>query len=319
MTDAGSPTVSVSVVLHNSESCVAESLASVRDDVRSGFAELVVVDNASPDDSVDIARRACPEAQVIHSHVNRYYAGGCNLAWPQVRGRYWLLLNPDVVVPPGGLRRLIAWMDSHPEIGAASPDLADRLGRPQCPARRFPSLSRTLVEMLRVHRLMTPGRRGDFFLGPYWHGGEHLDVDWVIGAALVTRRESVEAAGLLSEAVPMYGEDSEWCWRIRRAGFRIGLSGQTPWLHEGGRSTALTWEAPDTTFRIWRGTYASCVVRRGRLYTALLWCANIAAFTLERVHPRRARVQRELAGAMVDAHLELIRRRFPGVARRSKP
>jgi GT2 family glycosyltransferase len=164
---------------------------------------------------------------------------------------------------------------------------------------------------------MTPGRRGDFFLGSYWRGGEHLDVDWVIGAALVARRESVEAAGLLSEAVPMYGEDSEWCWRIRRAGFQIGLVGQTPWLHDGGQSTALTWEAPETTFRIWRGIYASCAIRRGGPYTALLWCANVAAFALERVHPRRTAVQQELARTMVDAHVELIRRRLPSVARSS--
>jgi hypothetical protein len=305
MTDPVDPVVSITMVLYNSAHCVVESLASVRDDVREGFAELVVVDNASPDASVDRASLACPEARVIRSPINRYYAGGCNLGWPHVRGRYWLLLNPDVVVPPGGLRRLVAWMDHHPQIGAASPDLADRLGRPQCPARRFPSLSRTLVEMLRLHRFATPEQQGDFLLGSYWPGGEHLDVDWVVGAALVARREAVEAAGLLSEAVPMYAEDSEWCWRIRRAGFRIGLTGQTPWLHDGGQSTALTWEAPETAFRIWRGIYASCVARRGRLYTTLLWLSNATAFALESVHPRRPEIQRELARAALGAHVKL--------------
>jgi N-acetylglucosaminyl-diphospho-decaprenol L-rhamnosyltransferase len=297
-------------VLYNSERCVEASLASIRDDVRSGFAELIVVDNASPDAGVDAALRVCPEARVIRSAINRYYAGGCNLAWPYVRGRYWLLLNPDVVVPPGGLSGLVEWMDHHPEIGAASPDLADRLGRLQFPARRFPSLSQTLVEMLRLHRLATPERQGDFLLGSYWRGGEHLDVDWVVGAALIARREAVETAGLLSEALPMYAEDSEWCWRIRRAGFRIGLTGQAPWLHEGGQSTALTWEAGETTLRTWGGIYASCVARRGRFYTALLWLSNALAFAIESVHPRRPKLQRDLARAMLAAHAELIRRRW---------
>lgn len=296
------------MVLYNSEHCVGESLTSVRDEVRSGFAELVVVDNASPDDGAVIARRVCPEGEIIHSPTNRYYAGGCNLAWPHVRGRYWLLLNPDVVVPPGGLQRLIAWMDSNPEIGAASPDLADRLGRPQCPGRRFPSLSRTVVEMLRLHRLMSPQQRGDFFLGSYWPGGEHLDVDWVVGAALIVRREAVEAAGLLSEVVPMYAEDSEWCWRIRRAGFHIGLAGPAPWVHDGAQSTGVTWGADEIALRIWVGIYASCVTRRGPAYTTLLWLANAAAFAGESLHPGRSTVQRELARAMLRAHRQMIRR-----------
>jgi GT2 family glycosyltransferase len=303
-----SPSVSITVVVYNSERCVGESVASVRDDVCSGFAELLVVDNASPDASVDVARRACPEAEFLHSRVNRYYAGGCNLAWPHVRGRYWLLLNPDVVVPPGGLRQLVAWMDRCPELGAASPDLTDRLGRRQCPARRFPSLSRTLVELFRLHRLMTPAQRGDFFLGSYWHGGEHLDADWVIGAALLARREAVEAAGLLSEAVPMYAEDSEWCWRIRRAGFRIGLAGQAPWRHNAEQSTSLTWDRPERTLRILRGVYASSATRRGRLYTAVLWFANALAFAIERAHPGRSEIQRATARSISAAHGQLVRR-----------
>jgi GT2 family glycosyltransferase len=200
-------------------------------------------------------------------------------------------------------------MDRHPGIGAASPDLADRFGRRNCPGRRFPSLSRTLVEMLRLHRLMTPEQRGNFFLGGYWQGGEHHDVDWVIGAALLARREAVEAAGLLSEAVPMYGEDSEWCWRIRRAGFRIGLAGQIQWRHDGEQSTAVTWELSERTYRIWRGIYASCIARRGRIYTTLLWLANALAFATEGVHPRRSRPQRVLARAMFDAHAQMIRQR----------
>src|SRR5438034_1923912 len=105
------PTVTLTVVAYNSESCIAGALASVCDDVRTGYAEAIVVDNASPDKSIDVAVGACPEASVLRSSENRLYAGGCNLAWPHVRGRYWLLLNPDVTVPPGGLRELVEWMD----------------------------------------------------------------------------------------------------------------------------------------------------------------------------------------------------------------
>src|SRR5437868_59908 len=103
----GVPEVSITLVAYNSESCIGEALLSVRDEVQAGYAEAIVVDNASRDSSAEVAVRACPEAYIIRSTENRYFAGGCNLAWPHVRGRYWLLLNPDVTVPGGGLRELV--------------------------------------------------------------------------------------------------------------------------------------------------------------------------------------------------------------------
>src|SRR4030081_1027397 len=100
----------------------------------------------------------------------------------------------------------------------------------------------------------------------------------------------------------MYAEDSEWCWRIRRAGFRIGLAGETSWLHDGEQSTAATWDASERTLRIWQGIYASCVARRGRVYTTVLWLANATAFAAEGVHPGRSKEERSLARAMLSAH-----------------
>mgnify|MGYP003512928304 CR=1 FL=1 len=139
--DAGRPTVSITVVAYNSDHCLRECLSSIRGAVLEGYSELVVVDNASPDRSARIVAEDFPEATLLRSEMNRGFAGGCNLAWPFVRGRYWLLLNPDVVVPASGLARLADWMDRHPELGVGSPELMDSTGRVISVARRFPSLS----------------------------------------------------------------------------------------------------------------------------------------------------------------------------------
>ena len=306
MTASDSPVVSVTIVAYNSAECIGNALSSICDEVALGFAEVIVVDNASPDDSSDIAASSCPRALVIRSEINRYYAGGCNLAWPHARGRYWLLLNPDVVVPPDGLRTLVAWMDEHPAIGAASPELVDACGTRQgATARRFQTISKSLMELSRAHLLLPPHRRADALLGAYWPGGEHLDVDWVPGAAMIVRREAVERAGLMSEDVPMYAEDTEWCWRLKRAGFRIGLAGSIRFRHDGEQSTARTWSQDERSYRLWLGSYGALRATRGRLYTMVTWALNIFVFATERINPRRSATDRRTARDILQMHLHL--------------
>src|SRR5262245_54626768 len=93
------PIVSISIVVYNSADVVAECLQSISRVVDDGFAELIIVDNASPDDSVEVARRVGVAAKWVSAHSNRGFAAGCNMSWPLAQGDFWLLLNPDVRVP----------------------------------------------------------------------------------------------------------------------------------------------------------------------------------------------------------------------------
>ena len=301
------PTVSITVVVFNSATCVRSCLRSLRDEVQSGYAEVLVVDNASPDESAEIVEREFPEARLIKSDSNRKFAGGCNLSWPFVRGRYWLLLNPDAVVPPNGLRELVKWMEQHPQLGAASPKLVDKQGRDQCAGRRFQSISRSLLEMSRLHLLLPQRTRANLFLGSYWNGSDHTNVDWVPGAALIARREAVEDAGLLSEEVLFYGEDSEWCWRIRNAGWRIGVCGQVSFEHEEGQSTSRTWDEDDRRRRMWLGIYDASRHMRGAFYPRLLMAINTLGFAIEAANPRRSTDQRSESWKRVRAHVSLLK------------
>lgn len=301
------PDVSITVVAYNSSDDLSETLASAREDVRSGFAELLVVDNASPDESATIVEHDFPEATLLRSPTNRGFAGGCNLAWPKARGRYWLLLNPDAVLPDSGLRTLVAWMDSHPRIGAASPELVDGFGGSQCPGRPFPSIGRSLVQLARLHLLMSPKLRGRL-LGGHYATGDQLDVGFVPGTAMLVRRDAIEQAGLLSEDVLIYGEDSEWCARIRRAGWRIGVCAQVTVRHSEGRSTLRTWGEKERTRRIWAGIYDSCRIVKGAMYAKALMLINSLAFAVEAVHPGRSTSHRENSRKLFRAHLTLLKR-----------
>jgi N-acetylglucosaminyl-diphospho-decaprenol L-rhamnosyltransferase len=308
MNSAGKPNVSITVVAYNSDHCLRECLLSIRRTVLKGYSEVVVVDNASPDQSAHIVVEDFPEAKLLRSEMNRGYAGGCNLAWPLVRGRYWLLLNPDVVVPASGLERLVDWMDRHPELGAGSPELMDPAGHVISAARRFPSLTGSILEMLRLHLLMSPRRRAELLLGGYWRAGEeHLNVDWVPGTAMIVRREAVEAAGLLSEGELMYGEDMEWCWRIRMAGWRIGVCGALRFQHAEGQSALRTWGETERRSRMWQGMYAACAGMYGVAYCRLLVATNALALAIEAYHPRRATDERDRARNHLRVHAAMLR------------
>jgi len=295
-------------VAYNSDHCLHQCLSSVRGSVRDGFAELIVVDNASPDQSARLVSQAFPEARLVRSDFNRGFAGGCNLAWPYTSGEYWFLLNPDVIVPSGGLERLVRWMEEHPELGAASPGLGNSTGYVASVARRFPSLTGSLLEMLRLHLLMPRVQRAEVLLGAYWPGTrDHLNVDWVPGTAMIVRREAVESAGRLSERELMYGEDTEWCWRIRRAGWRIGVCGALRFQHEEGQSAIRTWGETERRRHMWHGMYAACVQMRGSLYCRLLMAINALALFIEAYHPRRAQEDRTRARADLRMHTAMLR------------
>ena len=141
------PELSIAIVLYNSGESLPDCLRSIRPELDSGFAELIAVDNASPDDSVPILEAEVPAAQVVEMGRNRGFAVGANAALARAQGRYWLLLNPDVRVPAGGLRRLVAWMDAHPALALASPDLVDVKGQWEEPGRALPSVARTLLRL----------------------------------------------------------------------------------------------------------------------------------------------------------------------------
>jgi GT2 family glycosyltransferase len=199
-------------------------------------------------------------------------------------------------------------------LGAASPELVDAQGRPASAARRFPAVGRTLLELSRLHRLLPRAARSELFLGAYrTEAGDHLDVDWVPAAAILVRREVVERAGLPSERILMYGEDMEWCWRIRHVGFGVGVCGSVRFIHDEGHSARRTWGERERFIRMWRGFYQGSILMRGAPYTRLLAMSNALALAVERFHPRRSVAQRQAARLQLECHRTLLRewRRMP--------
>jgi GT2 family glycosyltransferase len=241
--------VSISIVNWNRAELLEECLRSVFATPWTIQYEVIVVDNASDDDSIAMVCRSYPQVRLIVNSKNLGFGRAHNQAMAVAHGRYMLLLNNDTIMWPDTIPILVRFMNTHPHVGACScPDYRQTaLGTRQAGAfRRFPSLSRTLVWNLWA--VVRPPRQWDirWLATPvqHWLGEElvkedALEVAWVVGALLLLRKEVMEQVGGFDEQFFLFEEDSDLCRRIWAAGWSVVFTGVTSFAHKGGESSAL--------------------------------------------------------------------------------
>jgi N-acetylglucosaminyl-diphospho-decaprenol L-rhamnosyltransferase len=180
-----------------------------------------VIDNASNDGSSDIAAKH-QNVKLLKNATRLGFASNNNLALKQSRGRYVLLLNPDTILEKNTLPVMVDYMDKNPEIGAASCKLVNPDGSIQFNARMFPTPTAVVLRWAGYERLFPRSKVLNRYLMSEWDHETERDVDWILGAFLLVRREVIEQVGFLDESFdPLYYEDIDWCFRIREGGWRI--------------------------------------------------------------------------------------------------
>ncbi len=234
------PDLSIIIVSYNTRDLLAECLASVYADLArdsaSLTAEVMVVDNASMDDSATMVRQRYPQATLIASVTNLGYGGGANLGLRRAGGRYLMLLNSDTLVLPGALRELVAFMDAHPDTGACGPRLLDPDSGLQRSAFRFPTLAQVALDLFPlIPRLADTHLNGRYRQDNPAHQ-QPFGVDFTLGAAFVVSRAVYALTGGFDERFFMYAEEVDWAMRIRAAGFRWYSVPAARIVHYAGQS-----------------------------------------------------------------------------------
>ena len=217
--DSPRPDLSVIVVTHNGRGKAMETLASAQ--AAQGWidAEWFVVDSGSTDGTPDAIEQSFPTVRVLRRE-NRGFAAANNVALELARGRYVLLLNPDVEFTSGNLAELVAAMDARPGTGIASVIQTDPDGNLQASIRRFPSVLRSLGEALfSYHWPLGRGLQEPVAPGPRYERAGHAD--WMSGAFLIARAGAVRDVGPLDERFFLYSEETDWCYRFARAGWAV--------------------------------------------------------------------------------------------------
>jgi N-acetylglucosaminyl-diphospho-decaprenol L-rhamnosyltransferase len=241
---------------------------------REDFAiEVIVVDCASSDGSVEMVRREFPRVRLVASEENLGYARGNNVGMAQARGRYLLVLNPDTEPVGDVLARMARYLDAHPTVGALGPALRYPDGSLQSSRRRFPTLATAFCESTLLHQWFPNNRVARRY---------HLDdrpadvsqpVDWLVGAALMIRRQAWQQVGPLDEGFFMYFEELDWCRRCRAAGWEIHYLPTVEIVHHEGKSSEQV-----TTARMIRFQHSK--IRYYRKYFGPGWSLVIRLFLL---------------------------------------
>ena len=193
--------------------------------------EVFVVDNGSVDRSVELVREKFPEVIVIQNPMNLGFAKANNQAMKRSKGKYILLLNPDTQVKEGAVENLTHFMDAHPEVGIAGAKLLNSDGYKQNSIANFPSLATELLNKSLLRWLFPktfPGKERNI--------SEPIEVDSIIGACMMVRREAMEQVGLLDEDYFLFLEETDWCYRMKKAGWKVYHVPQAEVYHFQGKS-----------------------------------------------------------------------------------
>lgn len=271
------PDVSIIIVSWNVcpllRACLT-SLARQNSDLRL---QTIVVDSGSVDGSAEMVAEQFPAVELIRRSDNVGFPRGNNIGLRHARGRYVLLLNPDTEVARGALATLVSFMDRHPEVAVVGPLLRAGNGSVQSSRRRFPTL---LTAFLESTWLESWAPRGvlERYHATDLPDGVAVDVDWVVGAALMVRHSVADTVGPMDEAYFMYSEELDWCRRIKDAGWRVVHVPAAEIIHHEGKSSEQAVTARHINFQ--RAKLRYFYKYHGRLAASILrlfLLANYAA------------------------------------------
>lgn len=230
--------LSISIVNYNNRECLAACLESIYSHTPDVRFEVIVVDNGSCDGSAEFVKQAFPSARIIENLENRGFAKANNQGIRASQGPYLLSLNNDTVIKNGTLSGLVRFMQEHPDVGVCGPKVLNQDGTFQRQCRRsFPTISSSLFYFLKLHRLFPANELFGRYLMTHWDCDKAGEVDSVSGCCLMVRREVIEKVGILDETFIMYGDDLDWCYRIKQAGWKVCYVPHVEIVHLGGQSS----------------------------------------------------------------------------------
>ena len=229
--------VSIIVVNWNTKSLLRDCLASVYEHSRGVDFEIIVVDNASTDGSKEMIKNDFPKVVLIENIKNRGFAAANNQGIDIAKGRYLLLLNSDTIVLDNCIANIVSFADTQPRAGVIGCRVlnSDLTLQPTC--FMFPSVLNLFLSSSYLYKLFPTNR----FFGrermTWWNANDVREVDIIKGCFMLIRREAIEQVGRMDENFFMYAEETDWCYRFKKRGWKVMFAPVGEIIHYGGQST----------------------------------------------------------------------------------
>lgn len=273
-------TQDLSIVVVNWNTCemTRDCLVSVRAGIAGLAAEVIVVDNGSTDGSADMIASEFPDCILIRNAENRGFAAANNQGFAIARGRHVLLLNTDTLVHGDVLPASVAWLDAHPEVGAMGCRVLNTDGSVQLTCSMYPSILNQFLQLSGLSKLTFPRFFGRYLMTD-WQRDSEREVEVISGCYLLVRHAVLDKVGPLDEDFFFFGEETDWCKRMRDAGWRLFFTPVGQITHHGSASARKLNHRRDLML-----TQAKVRLHRkhsGLLAASMIWTMG-AAFNMSR-------------------------------------
>lgn len=230
--------LSIIIVSYNSLTVLKPCLESLQRQSLAHDSEIIVVDNASSDGCPAMVARDFPRVKLIANSKNVGYSKGVNIGIREARGSLFLILNPDTVVGEDSIERLVTFMENRTDAGIVGPKLVFYDGNIQYSCRRFYNWKVLLLRRTFLGKIFKNSNAVKRHLMLDYDHEELREVDWLLGAAMLVRREAVESVGLMDERFFLYFEDVDWCYRMKQKGWKVYYYPQSVITHGYARDSA---------------------------------------------------------------------------------
>jgi len=230
--------VSVIIVNWNTRDILRDCLSSVFKETQGLEFEVIVIDNGSDDGSVEMVEADFPEAIVIANAENRGFAAANNQGIAIAKGSFILLLNSDTMILDDAIGKTVVFARTHPDAAVVGCRVLNPDHTMQRTCFMYPSVLNTFLGATYLYKIFPKSK---FFGREHmmWWGRDDVQaVDVVTGCFMLVRRRAIEQVGLMDERYFVYGEETDWCYRFKKAGWKIMFSPDGRIIHYAGQSTS---------------------------------------------------------------------------------
>lgn len=230
--------LSILIVNYNTADLTLQCLRSVFESKGNYSFEVILIDNASSDHSVERIEQQYPQVKLICNTENAGFAAANNQGIAQAQGKYILLLNSDTVVKEDTFDTMLSFMEANPEVGASGCKIVLPDGSLDKACKRgFPTPSAAFFYAFGISKLFPNKPYFNQYHMSHLDSDQEYPIDCLVGAFMLVRKAAIDQVGGLDETFFMYGEDIDWCYRIKQAGWEIYYYPRTEIIHHKGGSS----------------------------------------------------------------------------------
>jgi len=234
--------LSIIILNYNQKNLLKQCLRNIKEaDLRLNY-EIIVIDNASVDGSVELIREIQGQLSVafksILNKTNLGFTKGINQGIKAADGKYLLTLNPDVIVLSGSIEKIYQFMEEHPRVAVVGPKLFNPDKTVQFSCMRFPNLMTPVYRRTPLGKLPLAKKSLAKYLMKDFDHLKNREVDWLLGACLIVRKEAIQKVGLMDERYFLFFQDVDWCRRFWLAGWKVFYLAEAEMFHFHRRPSA---------------------------------------------------------------------------------